>query len=158
MEVINTAQNYNEEKYNYLYNTNNNNNQSFHLRLDRSFDNINNRRNRYSNYTCYNITSENNDQKSNPEKYNNIHQISESSQKNLEYQDGHHCCEHLCHFINHCFVHPIHFHHIHIPHNDFCPHLNNSVSQKRISNSKLYNDDLLNQITELRNDCRKFKA
>ena len=155
MEEINTDKDYKEEEYNERYNINNTN-LSHPLRLDRSYDNTINRKTKNINFTTYNITSENNNRKLNLEKYTNIRQLNQSSQSSLGYRCGYHCGSQLCPYMNHCYLHHVHFHHIHIPHNHFCPRLNNSVTQRKVGSQQL-NSDLLNEVAELRKDCRKFK-
>ena len=154
-EEINTDKDYKEEEYNERYNINNTNS-SHPIRLDRSYDNTINRKTKNINFTSYNITSENNNRKLNLEKYTNIRQLNQSSQSSLGYLCGYQCGSQLCPYMNHCYLHNIHFYHMHIPHNHFCPRLNNSVTQRKVRSQQL-NSDLLNEVAELRKDCRKFR-
>lgn len=158
MEEINTDQKEKKEEKNKERNNIDYINSSPPLRLDRSYDNTINRRTGDLNFTSYNIASENNNRKINLEKYNNIRQINRSPQTSPRYGCGIHCSNSvLCPYINHCFLHHVHFHHIHIPHNHFCPRLTNTLSPRAEEKQRQLNNDLLNEVAELRNDCRKFK-
>ena len=59
--------------------------------------------------------------------------------------------------MHHCNLHHIHYHHIHIPYNHCCHRLNDYSSIQRVGNHRM-NTDLLNEVAELRNECRKFKT
>ena len=131
-------------------------NSKFPNRLERSFDNTLNRNLEKQNFTSYNITTDNNNRQINLEKYNNIGTLSQISKKGLDYAQDVQCSSYLCPYLHHCSLHHIHFHHIHIPHSHFCPRLHYSSSFKKIGNQQL-NNDLINEVAELRNECRKFK-
>ena len=154
MEEINTVKYNKGKKHNERYNINLNS--SSPNKLQRSYDNTINRKAANQNFTSYNITSENNNRRINLQNYNNIRPINQSSQKILGCQSPIRCISHLCPYAHHCNLHHIHFHHIHIPHNHFCPRLNYSSSFTKDRNRQL-NNDLLNEVAELRNECRKFK-
>ena len=154
MEEINTNNFYESKKQNSRYDTNINS--KFPNRLERSFDNTLNRNLENQNFTSYNITTDNNKRQINLEKYNNISPINQTSKKSLGYTQGVQCSSYLCPYLHHCNLHHIHFHHIHIPHSHFCPRLHNSSSFKKVGNQQL-NNDLINEVAELRNECRKFK-
>ena len=126
------------------------------LRLGGSQDNILYRNNNNNKFSSYNIISENNKYRLNFEKYNNIVPVNRTSQNIIGYNCLVNCVNNFCPYDNYCNFHHIHFHHIHIPHNHICPHLNKSLSVRRIGHLQL-NKDLLNEISELRNECRKFK-
>ena len=155
MEEINTVKN-NRKKRKHNERYNNNINSSSPNKLQRSYDNAINRKQCSQNFKSYNITSENNNRKINLQKYNNIRPINQSSQKILGCQNLSQCGSFVCPCAHHCTLHHIHFHHIHIPHNHFCPRLNYSSSFTKDRNRQL-NNDLLNEVAELRNECRKFK-
>ena len=127
MEETNTVKyNRGKKKHNERYNININS--SSPNKLQRSYDNIMNRKEGSQNFTSYNITSQNNNRKINLEKYSNIHPINQSPKKILGYQTASQCGSFICPYAQYCNLHHIHFHHIHIPHNHFYPRLNYNSS------------------------------
>ena len=61
-----------------------------------------------------------------------------------------------CHFCN---FHNFHIHHIHIPREHLCDILNidNLSEIKNLNNSLNNSNNLLKEVTQLKNECRKFK-
>ena len=107
-------------------------------------DNLNN-----LNFNTYNISSQSpNNGLINLEKYNNIGQINQSKKNALNFNSKFplHCP--ACQCQNTYY----HVHHFHIPHNytHICPRLNKLQNEQS-------NQDLLNEIAELKEECRKFK-
>lgn len=154
MEEISEKKYLKEKKQNERYN---NINSSSPLRLGHSFDNTLNRNNINQNFSSYNIDSENKNKKINLEKYNNIRPISQTFQNNLGYQCRCQCGSYFCPYYHHCSLHHIHFHHIHIPHIHYCPRLNYSSSYRKVGNQQINNNDLLNEVAELKNECKNIK-
>ena len=155
MEEINISKNIKEEINEY------DNINSSPLRPGRSYDNTINRNMGNSKFNAYNISTENNNRILNLEKYNNIRPVNQT-QKSVGYRCGYHCGSYLCPYMHHCQLNHIHFHHIHIPHTHICPRMNNitttnitRVDDNQIENTK--DEDLINEVAELRNECQKFK-
>ena len=151
-EEINTDKNNQVKKQNKRYNININT--SSPLRLGRSYDNSLNRKEINQNFNSYNVTTENNNRQINLEKYNNIRPVTQSPE-NIPHRCGYKCNSCSCPYIHHYIPHHVHFHHIHLPHNHFCPRLNCDTSYQRIGNN--LSDDLINEVAELRNECRKVR-
>ena len=155
MEEINISKNIKEEINEY------DNINSSPLRPGRSYDNTINRNMGNSKFTAYNISNENNNRILNLEKYNNIRPVNQT-QKSVGYRCGYHCGSYLCPYMHHCQLNHIHFHHIHIPHTHICPRMNNITTRNitRVDDNQIENtkdEDLINEVAELRNECQKFK-
>ena len=144
MENINSRINYNKINQNPRYNIN----KEFQNNHDgKSFENISPKRSENLNFNTYNISTQNqNSRLLNLEKYNNIRPITQPKRNLLNSNFNLHCPS--CQCPNTYY----HVHHFHIPHNytHLCPRLN------KIENDKS-NQDLLNEIAELKEECKKFK-
>ena len=148
---------YKGKNHNKRYN-NININTSSPRRIGRSFDNTLNKNTRNQNFASSNINSNNYKNKFNLDKNINLSRpLEKSFQANTSTNCPLQCPSILCPLIGHCNLHHIHYHHIHVPHSHFCPRLNYSPSYKKAEKRKT-NDDLLNEVAELRDECRKFKA
>ena len=153
MEKIKTNKNLKEKRQNERYN---NNLSSSPLRLGRSYDNTLNKNYKNLKFTSYNISTDNKENRIYLEKDNNIYPVNQSSENNLGYHCKNKCSRHLCPYYQHCSLYHIHFHHIHIPHMHYCPRINYSPSYRKIRNQN-NNNDLLNEVAELRNEYRNIK-
>ena len=145
MEEINTHK-YNEMDKSYKINNIN----SFQQRQGRSYDNTLNRNIEDSN----NYTSNKYE-----EKYNNINSVNHSK-KSYNCRCVYHCNPCFCPYIVHCPFHHIHFHHMHNLHPNICsPIANTNRNISRIDNNETNkaNNDLIKEVSELKNECQKFK-
>ena len=101
------------------------------------------------NFNTYNISSQNpNSRLINIQKYNNIRPITQPKRNtNINTNTNYlHCPSCLCPTGHY------HIHHFHIPHTytHICPRLNNLENTQS-------NEDLLKEISELKEECKKFK-
>ena len=138
-----------------------NNNSSDQLKADKSFnkslqrDNLNTA----TEFTSFNNSAQHKNNLSNFDKYKNQQLLNQTILRNCK-------CNCSCHFnlsnssrCNHCHPHHFHVHHIHIPRRN----VNDIFNLENISNLKTANtsftnsNNLLKEVTELRNECRKFK-
>ena len=144
MENINSRRNYNKGNPGYNINTD-----SPIKKEGKSYDNIPPKKSENLNFNTYNISSQNvNSRSINLEKYNNFRPITQpkSNFKNYNSNFNLHCPS--CQCPNTYY----HVHHFHIPHNytHICPRLN------KLQNAQT-NEDLLNEIAQLKEECQKFK-
>ena len=158
MEEEESVKYYKGKKHNKRYNNININNTS-PRRQGRSFDIHLDKNTGNPNIKSYNISTKDYKSKFNLEKDDNRYRrMDQSFQGNCDNRCLLQCPSFFCPYLNHCNLHHIHYHHIHIPHSHFCPRLNYDLRYRKeeIKKSK-ENDDLLNEIAELRNECRMFK-
>jgi len=146
MQNINSRKNYTKENLNQRYNINN---ESPLGQKGKSFNDIPPRKSDNLNFNTYNISSQSpNSRLINIGKYNNLHPISQPKRNMLNFNSKYplHCPSCQCQNTYY------HVHHFHIPHNctHICPRLNKLQNEQS-------NEDLLNEIAELKEECKKFK-
>ena len=153
MDILNSNKYFNEYKPNPI----DNNNLSFNMpKYDKSFNNSIQRENNKTAYTTNNNINQNNNY-STFERYQNQQLLNRAGRISCN------CSCHTnpninqkCHFCN---LHNFHIHHIHISRD----HLHNILGFENLSeiqklNSSVNNsNNLLKEVTELRNECKKFK-
>ena len=148
-----------EQNYSNKYINIEDNNLSNPMRINKSFNNSYQRDNNNTAYTTFNNSTQNRNNISNLERYKNQQLLNQTRLRNFP-------CNCTCHFdssnssrCNHCHLHHFHIHHIHVPRRN----LNEIINFDNLSNFKTANtsftnsNNLLKEVTELRNECRKFK-
>ena len=145
MQNINSRQNYTKD-LNQRYNLDH---ESPKGQKGKSFNDYPPRKSDNLNFNTYNISSQGqNSRLINIGKYNNLHPISQPKRNMLNFNSKYplHCPSCQCQNTYY------HVHHFHIPHNctHICPRLNKLENEQS-------NEDLLNEIAELKEECKKFR-
>ena len=155
MEQLYSNKYFNEENYGQTNNLTN------PIKIDKSFNNSFQRENLNTAYTTFENISQTKNNISNFERYKNQQLLNKARSPTFQ-------CNCSCHFstkitprCNHCHCHHHHFHihHIHIPRQNINDILNieNLSNIKKATNSFTNSNNLLKEVTELRNECRRFK-
>ena len=136
-----------------------NNNSSNQINIDKSFNNSFQRENCNTDFTTFHNTSQIKNNISNYERYKNQQFLNQTRLPDCKCYCTCHFNSSNCNICNHCHQHHFHMHHIHIPSrnlNDIL-HFENISNFKTTNTSFIDSNNLLKEVTELRNECRKFK-
>ena len=156
MYEIDSKKYFNEDNQNYGQM----NNLTNKFKTDRSFNNSFQKENLNTAYSTYNNINQTNNNLSSFERYKNQQLLNKARIPLIP-------CKCNCHINSNnsqrcpCHIHHFHIHHIHIPNREqFLNYFttDNNISEiKNLNNSFVNSNNLLKEVTELRNECRKFK-
>ena len=155
MYEINSNNYFNEDKpkYGQIYNLTN------QFKTDRTFNTSLQKENQKTTYTTFNNINQTNNLSS-FERYQNQQLLNKVKIPLVPCNCNCHINSSISQQCNNCHLHHFHIHHIHIPREQFLNYftINDNISEmKNINNSFTNSNNLLKQVMELRNECRKFK-
>ena len=129
------------------------------LSYGKSYNNTLQKANLNTAFTTYNNNNLTNNNLSSYERYKNQQLLNKAKIPSFPLNDKVHNSSTITQRCNHCHSHRFHIHHIHLPRRHLYDILNieNLAELKNIDKSFDSQNILLKEVTELRNECRKFK-
>ena len=155
MYEINSNCYFNEDKQKYgqIYNLTN------QFKTDRTFNTSLQKENQNTTDTTFNNINQTN-YLSSFERYKNQQLLNKAKIPLVPCNCNCHINSTISQQCNHCHLHHFHIHHIHISREQFNNYFtinDNTSEMKNVNNSFTNSNNLLKEVTELRNECKKFK-